>query len=93
MSSSYVPQASGQSLFVTSPSTSFNYGINSSSSGSQNYAPSSKIHQSPKLLSNTRDEIFPLSSSSAAVASNGQKQLSYGFLPSHKFYGGTSKYF
>lgn len=92
LSSSYIPQASGQSLFVTSPSTSFNYGSGSSSS-SQYYAPSSKIHQSPKLLSNTRDEILPLSSSSAAVASNGQKQLSHRFLPSHKSYGGTSKYF
>lgn len=88
LSSSYLPQASGQSSFVTSPSTSFNYG------NSQYYAPSSKTHQSPKLLSNTRDETLPLSSSSsAAVASNGQKQLSYGFLPSHKSYGGTSKYY
>lgn len=90
LSSSYLPQASGQSLFgsVTSPSTLFNYG------NSQYYTPSSKIHQSPKLLSNAHDETLPLlSSSSAAVASIGQKQLSYGFLPLHKSYGGTSKYF
>ncbi|CAO1311457.1 unnamed protein product [Diamesa tonsa] len=89
LSSSYIPQASGQSSsFVSSPSTSFNYG------NSQYYTPSSKTHQSPKLLSNTRDEVLPLSSSSsAAVASNGQKQLSYGFLPSYNSYGGTSKYY
>lgn len=88
VSSSYLPQASGQSLSVKSPSTLFNYG------NSQYYVPSSKRHQFPKLLSNARDETLLLSSSSsAAVASNGQKQLTYGFLPLHKSYGGTSKYF
>ena len=81
--SSYSPKATVQSSFVTSPSTSFNY-------GNQYYAPSSKIHQIPKLLSNTRDET----ETSSLVASVGQKQLSYDFVPSYKTWNeGTSKYF